>query len=104
MRLLVDSKLTFKNPYVVRISLISDEDRVHEFFKIKKKIYNTTCGSWGYSQVIYEPSAVLSSNMFVVYIAFEDLIDATRFMLSTDNAKRVFMWPSGCRFTIHEFV
>lgn len=96
-RLHTNTKIFFKNPYVVRIIL----QNMQEFQQIKKYARENIFGTWGYSELKYD---YVDSIIQSVYFCFADTQDALQFsMYCSKNIKKVIIWPE-LTFTITEYI
>jgi hypothetical protein len=121
----VNSKITFPNPYVIRIEyeavMYSNSSSLSDYSAILRKVYRLIEETWGYTTLEPEriannqitdnqitPSLLNLRDSYLVfrgYICFKDEADALQFMLSIPTkAIRVRIWPSTRLFTIHEIV
>ena len=108
-RIRTDSKIFFPDPYVVRIEY-SDPfytNAEKEYNKITRQAYKLFKGTWGYSNLGIEQFKAPDSDDYQVrlraYLCFAETGDALQFRLTHDSI-RVLMWPSACRFTIHQVI
>ncbi len=122
-KITLNSKITFTNPYVIKIrhSIIeNDVLSLPKFFTTlqrAKKIYTGT--TWGYSNPEMGPSSnkttvvIHNGNQMQIpwidydlcsYWVFKDEQDALQMRLTIgEYAQKVIIWPSSIKFTIYEY-
>ena len=94
-------KINFPNPYVIRIKSNSN---ILSFNDLKKQVYKSVQGTWGYSTPTLEGNIFDFPIIMTSYWCFKDKTDALMFtLLAGEKASRVLIWPA-TTFTIHEEV
>jgi len=121
-KLYVNVKIFFKNPYVARLDHEApygtvDLCLIPSFREAKSKAYKLICGTYGYTNPVYEgstdltqpwysPAGLLRGNLSTPrsYWCFKHEMDALQFrMMIGTRATRVYMWPDSLNFTIFDF-
>lgn len=94
-------KINSPNPCVIRIESNSN---ILSFNDLKKQVYKSVQGTWGYSTPKIEGDIFDFPIIMISYWCFKDSADALMFrLLAGEKASHVVIWPA-TTFTIHEEV
>ena len=127
MKIHTQCDIPFSNPFIVRVTFdqYPYDSAKSKLGELSRKTFRLIKGTWGYTQMKVEktgeeasqPVTIQGANGHVAtfpgymtpvlssrsYFLFRDRADALQFMLYTENAKLLTMWPSNLKFTVYDY-